>query len=152
MTRSTATGSEAELADGCACFSLRRAARMMAQLYDQALQPVGIKNTQFSLLAALSRHGPAPIVELAERMAMDRTTLTRNLRVLESRALVRRGPGPDGRTRSVSVTPAGRRLLRRAIPHWRRAQARVRESFGDARWLGFRDELADIERLAISLK
>ena len=114
----------------CICFNLRKAARAVTQEYDAALQPSGLKATQFSLLAMAERLGPGPMARLAEELVMDRTTLTRNLRPLEKQGLIRIQPGEDRRARLVEVTPAGRDALARALPLWQRTQARMREGLG----------------------
>ena len=118
----------------CACFNLRKAARAVTQLYDAALEPAGLRATQFSLLAAAAALGSPTVGELARAMVMDRTTLTRNLRPLERQALIALSPGADRRTRHVTLTPEGRQRLDDALPLWRRAQLGIVEGLGPARW------------------
>ena len=112
----------------CVCYNLRKAARAVTQLYDEMLRPTGIRGTQYTLLAALRNLGSASISELAERTVTDRTTLTRNLRLLEERGLIRIEPGEDRRVREARLTDAGREALAEAYPYWRRAQDRMAES------------------------
>jgi DNA-binding MarR family transcriptional regulator len=109
------------------CFGLavRKAARAAGQLFDDALAPAGLRHTQFSLLNALILVGEPSMGELAAIMAMDRTTLTRNLQPLVRAGLVALEPGEDRRTRVVRLTPDGRAAHRKAWPLWRRAQDRV---------------------------
>ncbi len=114
----------------CTCAQLRRASRVLTQIYDRALEPLDLKITQYSLLVNIARAEGATVTKLAERLVMDRTTLTRNLKPLERAGLVRVGSGADRRSRSIATTPAGRRLLERAIPHWREAEKRVRATIG----------------------
>lgn len=114
----------------CTCFKLRRATRRVTQIYDRHLQPTGLRITQYGLLARL-RSRPLNMTELAERMGMDRTTLTRNLRPLERLGYVAVDAGQDRRTRSVTITDEGRAAAAAALPHWRDAQAAVREALGD---------------------
>src|SRR5271157_2996991 len=83
----------------CNCQAIRQAARQVTQLYDRHLAPVGLRTTQFSLLARLERAGPLAINELAARMVMDRTTMGRALRPLQREGLVAIDPGRDARTR-----------------------------------------------------
>lgn len=123
----------AEVGTGCTCFSLRKAARAATQLYDDALRPSGLRATQFTLLALLAGHGAMPIGELAEASVTDRTTLTRNLALLERRGLVRMEPGDDARVRLAAITARGEKALAEALPLWRRAQAAVEEQLGTAR-------------------
>ena len=120
--------------ENCTCFNLRKAARAVTQAYDAALQPVGLKATQYSVLAAAAAIGPLTVGKLADRLVMDRTTLTRNLNPLERDGLVRIEEGEDRRARLVTVTPAGRRLLARAQPLWRSAQERMVDRLGRRQW------------------
>ena len=114
----------------CTCLNLRKAARLVTQRYDDALRPAGILATQFSLLTVSLSHAPATIHDLAEVLAVDRTTLTRNLRPLQRDGLVRQTRGDDRRTRHISVTPKGRRVLERAYPLWSAAQADMMKQIG----------------------
>ncbi len=123
----------ADVATVCACLNTRRAARAVTQQYDELLRPAGIRATQFSLLAPAAVLGPVNLTALADAVGMDRTTLTRNLSLLEREGLVRVEAGSDLRTREVSVTPKGRKTLDRAIPLWERAQSRMAEALGPAR-------------------
>lgn len=117
----------------CAHANLRRAMRVVSQLYDGALKPVGLKTTQFTLLAVLSRMGPMPLGRLAEVLVLDRTTLTRNLRPLELRGLAETTREKDERVRLVNATDTGRALVDRAVPLWQQAQRRVAGRLGPAR-------------------
>ena len=117
----------------CACFNLRKANRMVTQLYDEALKPAGIRSTQFTLLAATRQLGPISVNKLAEWIVMDRTTLTRNLKPLERDGLIAVRPGDDQRVREVSLTAKGRRTLKCAYPLWESVQARLREQLGNSR-------------------
>ncbi|MGD0050259.1 MAG: MarR family winged helix-turn-helix transcriptional regulator [Vulcanimicrobiaceae bacterium] len=119
----------------CTCGRLRRASRRMTQIYDTALAPAGLTIAQFGLLAhvdSATRNGAGiALGELAERMVMDPTTLTRNLRPLETRRLLRSAPGAhDRRLRVIEISAAGRAALRRALPLWRKAQAQVEGALG----------------------
>jgi DNA-binding MarR family transcriptional regulator len=117
----------------CACFSLRKAARAVTQRYDDALRPAGIRTTQFSLLTVLRLAGPLPMTRLAEQAVMDRTTLARNLKVLQRGGLVRVLPGADARVREVEITQAGITKMEEAFPHWQRAQRSMARSLGTGR-------------------
>src|SRR4051812_38930012 len=90
----------------CTCFNLRKAARAVTQLYDEVMRPTGLRATQFSLLSVVWIAGRISITALAEAAVMDRTTLKRNLELLERAGLVRIQPGEDARVREVSLTPA----------------------------------------------
>ena len=131
---------------GCASFNLRKASRVVAQLYDQHLMPAGLKTTQFTLLASLVHMGPASIGDLAAGLGMDRTTLTRNLRLLTQQGLIDIRSGQDARTRSIVLTKKGRGALDRAIPLWQQAQNRFVELFGGGRWQQLHQELIEVTR------
>ncbi len=121
-----------EIAQGCIANRMRRADRAVMHYYDDALRPFGLKMTQFTLLTALRLMAPVTIQDLAKALVMDRTTLTRNLAVLERQDLVRIAPGEDRRTRVATLNGAGHAVLARAFPEWRKAQARVRRKLGAA--------------------
>jgi DNA-binding MarR family transcriptional regulator len=114
---------------GCTCFRLRKLTRRMTQHYDARLAPAGLRLTQFSLLANL-RAGPLTMSALADRMEMDRTTLTRNLKPLADAGFVAVAPGEDARSRVVSVTARGRDSWARARALWRQAQDEVNRALG----------------------
>jgi len=115
----------------CLCFNLRRAARRITQAYDHALAPAGLKATQFSLLVVLAKLGEGVgITDLAEHLGMDRTTLTRNLAVVERKGLVQVLPGDDPRSKSVTLTPAGKIALDAAAPLWLKAQFIASKALG----------------------
>ena len=117
----------------CAGFNLRKANRAVSQLYDETLRPSGIRGTQYSLLVALKIFGPVLVTDLAEKIVMDRTTLSRNLEVMEKQGLVNVTPGEDRRTRWVTITESGSAVLLEAYPLWQQAQAKIRESMGEER-------------------
>ncbi len=129
---------------GCVCFNIRKASRAVTQAYDAALQPIGLRATQFTLLAAISISAPATISRLGERLVMDRTTLTRNLRPLEKQSLIEIASGEDRRTREVSLTANGRKTLAKGLPFWEKAQARLTGDLGESRWSRM---LADLEKI-----
>lgn len=136
----------------CASFNLRKASRGIAQFYDQWLLPSGLKTTQFTLLASLSQMGPTPINELATALGMDRTTLTRNVRLLEQNQLIKGESGQDARTRLLSLTSKGRNTLKKALPHWAQAQAKFLELFGEQRWERLLHELIEVSQVAKKAK
>ena len=119
--------------DACMCLHVQRAARALARRFDEAFRPLDLTNGQFSLLMALNGPNPPPIGAVAEVLAMDRTTLTANLKPLERRGLVKvvRGEN-DRRSRLMVLTPAGRRLLIKAFPVWKKTQAMAERLVADA--------------------
>jgi len=110
----------------CACSTLRRATRAVTAMYDAALAPSGLRITQFSVLVVLGRLGPLPVTRLAAEVALDRSTMGRNLDPLERRGLVRIKVGDvDQRERVAHLTAAGERAIEAARPYWRAAQERI---------------------------
>lgn len=116
---------------GCTWLRLRKLTRRLTQQYDHFLRPSGLRVTQFSLLAGLVQAGGETVTALAERMAMDRTTLTRNLKPLLQSGLVQVSSCADGRCRQVQLTAAGQAAFDAAYPMWRMAQKSVRQQLGD---------------------
>ncbi len=114
--------------DSCLCLHLQRAARAIGRRFDQALRPLDLTNGQFSLLMSLNRPQPPKIGDVARLLAMDRTTLTANLKPLERRGLVVVAVDEaDKRTRRLSLTPSGRELLAAAVPVWRDTHAAIEQ-------------------------
>jgi DNA-binding MarR family transcriptional regulator len=114
----------------CACLNIRKAARAVTQLYDDVLRPSGLRNTQLALLMLLRGHGPMSMTRLADASMTDRTTLTRNLALLEERKLVRIQPGEDARVRVVELTDAGDDAIDDAFPLWEKAQTLITRRMG----------------------
>jgi DNA-binding MarR family transcriptional regulator len=119
-----------DIAETCACLHAREAARAITRAYDRAFAPLGLRATQFSLLVALSIAEPPTITVLAERLGMDRTTLTRNLRPLLRDGLVELAPADGPRPRPPAITRKGGALLAKAHEHWRRAQDDLARKLG----------------------
>jgi DNA-binding MarR family transcriptional regulator len=118
--------------DHCMCLHVQRAARALARRFDEALKPVGLTNQQFSLLMSLNRPEPPRMKEVALLLALDRTTLTANLKPLERRGLVTASPDKDDkRSRRLSLTDAGRALLVEALPHWVRTEEEIEKGIPD---------------------
>ena len=137
-----------EVARACACANLRRAARALTQLFDEALAPSGLRVTQFTLLVTSRLAGESTINELAERMAMDRTTLSRNLKPLVRSGLLEVRPGEDGRRRLVRLTPAGEQALEEAYPLWQQAQQETVGVLGEERHEALLGDVAKAVSLA----
>lgn len=135
----------ARVGTSCACFNLRKAARAVTQLYDDALRPSGLRTTQFTLLALLAGHGAMGVNELAAASVTDRTTLTRNLAVLEREGLVRtRAANADARIRLAELTDFGRERLSVALPLWERVQDQMQGRLGRAPLAALRGALAGV--------
>lgn len=131
----------------CVCGRLRRAARALTQLYDDAMVPAGLRITQFSLLRTLARSGPMRISTLAAAALLDRTALSRTLDPLVARRLVSIHAGKDARTREVSLTRAGEAAIAAALPHWDHAQAAVAARLGHANLDALVHLLGNVEAL-----
>jgi DNA-binding MarR family transcriptional regulator len=121
-----------EVRNACLCLHLQQAARAVARRFDAALRPLGLTNGQFSLLMSLNRPEPPTIGSISALLAMDRTTLTANLKPLERRGLVGVSVDQaDRRGRRLALTPAGRSLLAAALPAWERTHAEIEKLIGD---------------------
>ena len=119
-----------ECAD-CLCLASRRAARRITRVYDRELRPYGLRVTQFTVLVMLSLRGAMNISELAKALGAERTTLTRNLALIEAVSWVKTQPAEeDARSRVVTVTNKGRAVAARAFPAWRKAQGLITEAIG----------------------
>ena len=118
----------------CMCASFRRASRALTQLYDEALRPVGLRATQFTILQALSLAGEVSQGGLAQILAMDSTTLTRTLRIMGREGWIAERRGEDRRERLLRLAKAGRHQFKRALPSWEKAQAQLGRQLGDKRW------------------
>jgi DNA-binding MarR family transcriptional regulator len=123
------------------CATARMAARSLTRVYDRALEPAGIRTTQFSILARLFEEGPLSVTHLAGRLAMDRTTLARDLRPLERRGFVSVSVGVDRRVRIAALTAEGRRLVDDVRPLWKTVQREVRAALGPDHVARLMDEL-----------
>jgi DNA-binding MarR family transcriptional regulator len=132
----------------CVCATARMAARALTRVYDRALDPAGIRTSQFSILARLLEEGPLSVTHLAGRLAMDRTTLARDLRPLERRGLVSVKVGSDRRVRMAELTAAGHRLVDEVRPLWKEVQRDVRGELGYDRVARLMDELRAATALA----
>ncbi|WP_420403946.1 MarR family winged helix-turn-helix transcriptional regulator [Nisaea sp.] len=110
-----------EVRDRCLCLHIQRAARTIGRRFDEVLRPFGLTNGQFSLLMALNRPAAPRMKDVAPFLAMDRTTLTANLKPLERRGLLEISVDPaDKRGRLLRLTPAGHEILKAAVPVWRK--------------------------------
>jgi DNA-binding MarR family transcriptional regulator len=99
----------------CTCFNLRKAARVVTQIFDNAMRSI-------------------TVTKLSDEMVADRTTLSRNLNPMEKSGLIRIEPGDDRRTRIVVITESGKRKLEEAYPLWKKAQQEIKESMGSDKW------------------
>ncbi|WP_336488370.1 MarR family winged helix-turn-helix transcriptional regulator [Methylobacterium nigriterrae] len=139
LTSNTAAAVE----EACLCLGAQRIARAVGRQYDAALRPVRLSNWQFTLLMMLVRDDPLTISALAHALAMDRTTVTANLKPLERRGLLMvEVDAEDRRVRRVVLTDAGRMLLTEALPLWQKAQAACTRTLGDTGRAALRTAMA----------
>jgi DNA-binding MarR family transcriptional regulator len=118
--------------DTCMCLAVQRAARALARRFDEAMRPFDLTNGQFSLLMSLNRPQPPNLSSVASLLAMDRTTLTAALKPLERRNLVNVTPDPaDKRSRLLSLTPEGMRLLSDVTPIWTSTHRELERQLGE---------------------
>ena len=143
----------ADIGGRCLCYNLRRVSRAVTRHYDQCLAPAGLRTTQFSLLQAIRRLGPVTVSDLAEVALTERTTLTRNLGVLERDGLIATQTGKTGmdrRKRLLALTDAGCAALNRAYPHWEAAQRSMEDRLGAGRLGQLLGDLANAAEGAVA--
>src|SRR3989449_9097286 len=133
----------------CVCNTLRMVSRAVTQLYDDVLRPSGLRITQFSILATIARMGASNLRQLEDTLAIDQTTLTRSLNLLERDRVIERVPHPDGRIKAMTLTSKGRKALEAARPLWARAQDKVLSELGTTAWADAQRRLAHLLRVAV---
>jgi DNA-binding MarR family transcriptional regulator len=133
----------------CVCSTLRMVSRAVTQLYDDALRPSGLRVTQLSILATIARMGEATLKQLEDILAIDQTTLTRSLNLLERERMIQCAPHPDGRVKLVRLTSKGRRALEVARPLWAQAQDKVLRELGAKAWADAQRRLVHLLHVAV---
>lgn len=125
-----------EIAEGieCTAFNLKRATRVVQNLYDDAFKPVGLEGTQYTVLGHIFVYGPISLTKLADLMDVDRTTLARNLGPLEKRGFVEMKPGSDRRAKFINITTSGKEVLSDALPLWKETQEKIKTALGLENW------------------
>jgi len=129
----------------CASLNFRRTARAVTRMYDTALQDSGVRSTQFAILVGIAKIQPVSMGQLADVLVIDRTTLTRSLRLLKKQRLVTISGRTTMRQRLLELTSEGEKALERSLPLWRAVHAQFVAEVGSDYWLNLRSEL---ERLA----
>lgn len=122
-----------EIGRTCVCFNVRKASRAVTHVYDSALRSVGLRATQFALLSAIKILQPVTVTHLAQATITDRTTLGRNLKLIEKKGLIRMLAGEDLRERNVYLTERGEGAVAKGISLWEEAQTRLTEQLGEER-------------------
>ena len=126
---------------GCTNLKLRQLSRAVTRHYDAYVARTGLKNTQYSLLSHVVLLGPIQPVELARRMKLEPSTLTRNLQPLIAHGWVEVGPGADARSRTIRATPSGRSKRSEGQRAWKQAQLALNARLGDERVVRLHDLL-----------
>ena len=128
----------------CVCFNLRKAARVITQIYDEAMRPLGFRSTQLTILHTVKSMEPVTVSQLAQATLTDRTTLTRNFKPLEKKGYLLIQSGEDRRERVVVLTGKGRKILLKAYPLWEKAQQKIVRTVGSSRLNQLLKELSDV--------
>ena len=143
------TGQNRGCLSPCVCNTLRMVSRVVTQLYDDCLRPSGLRVTQFSILAAIARRGEASLKQLENELAIDQTTLTRSLTLLERDGVLERASHPDARIKAMRLTAKGRRALEVARPLWAQAQGKVLRELGTKAWADAQRRLTRLHHVAV---
>lgn len=130
----------------CACFNLRRAARLVTQKYDHALREAGLTANQLPILISAHKDGGLSMSKLAKILGMERTTLTRNIAVLERSGLLDVTSGQDKRERRVAITQKGKDKVKQAMPLWQQTQDELSALVGEEQWQTLLAGLRDVSR------
>lgn len=135
----------------CASLNFRRTARAVTRMYDAAMQASGVRSTQFAILIGIAKTQPVSIGVLAKVLVLDRTTLTRSLRLLQKEKLVTISARSTMRRKFLELTPAGERALERSLPLWRLVHAQFVSTVGSEYWLRLRGELESLAKTTMAL-
>jgi len=135
----------------CTCGELRKAARAITLLYDNAFKSSGLLSTQFNVLQAIYNIDSMRISDLANKLGMDRTTLTRNLSVLEREGFIKISQGKDHRARIVTTTQKGRNSVTKTISLWNEVQRKVKDQMGESAWRELMQNLGQLLRVTDQL-
>lgn len=133
----------------CFCFNLRKITRAVTQLYDQILEPTGIKSTQLSLLAALASTSTRTLTDVSRILVMDRTTLTRNLKPIEKLGLIEQVKTSDRRAKAYKLTDRGKLVLNNSVNNWNKAQEMVNNKWNSI--VSYNDFLTELDKLTTAM-
>lgn len=136
----------------CACATARQVARVLTQLYDGRLRSSGMEAPQFSLLMTLEKEGECSQVDLGRRYGLDKTTVSRNLKLLERNGWIESAAAKDKRKRQFVLTTAGRKRLEAAKPQWKKAQDELRSGMTEQQWDAMFQAFRTVARAAQSLQ
>lgn len=138
-----------DIVSRCSTLNLRRASRAASHILDHYLAPIDLRVAQFGVLSAISKLSSTTMTGLADYMVMDRTTLTRNLAVLERDGMVATTPGADKRVREIRLTDLGQARLAEARPLWAEGENAIRQQLGTERWELLLSLLVEVAALEI---
>jgi len=144
LSSRTSRADAAEAVRICACLNLRRASRAVTRLFDEALQPSGLRATQFVVLVAIHAEGSVTLPALAAALGVERSALTRALKPLEAQGYVSVRTSRAGGTASVRLLAKGRRRLEQTVPLWQAAQGRFVERVGRDGWNRMLEDLGRV--------
>jgi DNA-binding MarR family transcriptional regulator len=136
----------------CAAYNFRRTARAVTRLYDLALEPSGLRATQFAIFTAVAKFQPVSISRIGEILLLDQTTLTRSLRLLQKQRYLEISPRSNRRQRFLTLTDSGVKALAIAVPLWRKVQSKFLEEMGGNTWPALRNELERLAGMAVQLE
>ena len=131
----------------CPAFNIRAASRVITQIFDDTLRPSGLQITQFAVLVGVHIMDTPSISILAKGLVMDRTTLTRSLRPLESEGYIKIISGDDKRTRFVKLTAKGKSAIDKTLPYWEKAREIVAKEFGEKNLGGLIKDLESVREI-----
>ena len=131
----------------CPAFNIRAASRIITQIFDDTLKPSGLQITQFAVLVGVQIMDTPSISTLAKGLVMDRTTLTRGLKPLESEGFIKMITGDDRRTRFVKLTAKGKSVMEKALPYWEEARGIVAKEFGENNLGGLLKDLESVREI-----
>lgn len=130
---------------GCVAFNLRRASRIVTRRYEDALRPLNLTSFQFTTLAALSDYPAIPLSAMADAFGMSNSTLTRNLKHMEVKDLIKiEVKAEDARVKLVSISAKGRRLMKKALPLWHQAQDQTLKDLSGPQWMTLKQAIRDL--------
>jgi len=136
-----------ELPSLCPAFNIRAASRIITQIFDEILKPSGLQVTPFTLLIGVHNLDSPSISNLAKGLVMDRTTITRGLKPLESDGLIKIVSGDDKRTHFVKLTTKGKLALEKTLPYWEKARTVVSKEFGEKHLDGLIKDLVSVREI-----
>ena len=136
------------MTDQCMVLKTRRAARAVTRRYNELLKPLGIQSTQASLLSSIYAGGFDSISDLADKMAIERSALTRNLKVLRDRGYITSDAEGRGRAQKVKLTKAGQNSVEKVAPLWIKAQDELRAELGTREWSKIQAALSTLASVA----